>query len=185
MHTTDLPAGLTHLQTPSPRPGPLYSLVVDQLPEGPTYWIDARNAAVTHALYDCAASPRALESLQIARAFTAYRHHELIGDLSAHDPALVVAPNVAALDRDDRSARVEQTALLETTLERLGALECPVLATTTAAEAAAVAPHADTTLECVRTREGIRIEGEGAPTAGYWHGPYWQTTIPSGLTSAA
>ena len=179
MLDADLPDGLTHLAATTPRSRTLATLAVDQLPAEPAYWIDARNAAVTHTLYDCAPSRRVLEPLRIARAFTAYQHHELVAGLAERDPALVVAPNVAALYRDDDLPEWERADLLAATLEALTALECPVLASTaTGRGAAAVAPHADATIEATPTREGLRLEGAGLAVAGYHGTGYWQTTIP-------
>ena len=189
-HGIDLESGLTLLEVPSPRSTIVHRLVCDRLAatEGAAYWIDARNAAATHALYDCASSPRVLEELQIARAFTAYQHHSLVREVVRRaDPrtSLIVAPNVASLYHDADLPDWEREELLAATRETLTelgrALEVPVLVTTADADDAdRLADVADQELACVRTREGQRLErGDGEPmTAGYWHGRYWQTTIP-------
>lgn len=167
------------------------------------YWIDARNAAAPQLLSECAASPHHLEPLQIARAFTAYQHHSLVREVTRHVDAsteLLVAPNVASLYHDADLSEWEREDLLAASLETLAelgrVLECPVLVTSAVDEHAdTIAAYAATRIECVRTRDGIRLEaahsdgksdatggaGEGLTideTAGYWHEEYWQTTIP-------
>jgi len=207
MHRLELEPGVTLLQVPSPRSGIVHRLVCDRLADGATggdrpgraYWIDARNAASTHALYDAASSPRVLEGVRVARAFTAYQHHSLVRTVARRaEPTteLLVAPNVAALYRDDDLAAWEREDLLAATLEilsELGAvLDCPVLLTSAGdgsdpdatAASETVADYAETEIECTRTREGLRLEyadddsNAGGATAGYWHGDVWQTTIP-------
>ncbi|MCU4972664.1 hypothetical protein OB955_07920 [Halobacteria archaeon AArc-m2/3/4] len=179
--------GLTVCHVPSVRSTVVHRLVCSQLADGQRgYWIDARNTASTHVLYDCAASPRALEGLQIARAFTAYQHHSLVrrvARVADSETALLVAPNVVDRYRDDDLREYEREELLAATLTILGelghALDCPVLVTAADEDAgAAVSEYADHEIECLETREGIRLEGEGVQTDGYWHGSYWQTTIP-------
>lgn len=200
MHQFELESGTTLLAVPSPRSRIVHRLACERLADdarGSAYWIDAHSAAATHALYDCAPSRRALTNLQVARAFTAYQHHSLVRTLARRaDPetSLVVAPNIAALYRDDELASWEREELLAATLEILAelgrVLECPVLLSTTGGDddtvagSGPVAEYADTVVECVQTREGLRLEradGDGAATdatAGYWHGRHWQTTIP-------
>ncbi|WP_226005506.1 hypothetical protein [Natrinema salinisoli] len=202
MHQFELESGITLLNVPSPRSGIVHRLVCDRLADcergdGSAYWIDARSAASTHALYDCASSPRVLEDLRIARAFTAYQHHSLVRAVARRaDPStsLLVAPNVAALYRDDDLAAWEREDLLAASLETLSelgrVLDCPVLVTRAggaddaATGSGPVSEYADTAIDCVRTREGLRLEPAGeeadaaSATAGYWHGSQWQTTIP-------
>ncbi|MFC7240487.1 hypothetical protein ACFQS4_20190 [Saliphagus sp. GCM10025317] len=157
---------------------------------GRAYWIDAGNVASTHALYECApGSGRALERLRIARAFTVYQHHSLVRAVVRRadaDTPLVVAPNVASLYQDGDLREWERTDLLASTLAVLGelgrGLECPVVITAgpdvPGATLERLEAAADSVIECTRTREGLRFEGEGFETMGYWHGPVWQTTIP-------
>ncbi|UTF53301.1 hypothetical protein [Natronosalvus rutilus] len=157
---------------------------------GRAYWIDAGNVASTHALYECApGSGRALERLRIARAFTAYQHHSLVQAVVRRadaDTPLVVAPNVASLYQDGDLREWERTDLLASTLAVLGelgrGLECPVVITSgpdvPGATVERLEAAADSVVECTRTREGLRFEGAGFETMGYWHGPVWQTTIP-------
>jgi hypothetical protein len=205
MHQFELEPGVTLLNVPSPRSGIVHRLVCDRLADGAAdgsaYWIDARSAASTHALYDRASSPRVLEGLRVARAFTAYQHHSLVRTVARQakpSTSLLVAPNVATLYRDDDLAAWEREDLLAASLETLSelgrVLDCPVLLTSTSgggdgaagtdADSGLVDEYADTVIDCVRTREGLRLEpageeGDGtSATAGYWHGNQWQTTIP-------
>lgn len=188
MAKLDLETGLTLLRVPTPRSGAIHRIVCDRLreTEGPAYWIDARNVASTHALYDCAPSPRTLAPLRIARAFTAYQHHALVRRVTrraAPETALVVAPNAVDLYRDDDLEGWEREDLLASTLATLRelgrAIDCPVLVTAADDDAErAIDPRADAAIECVRTREGYRLSGDGATTDGYWRGDCWQTTIP-------
>ena len=184
-----LDAGLTHLDSPGPRSTALHRLVVGELRErdGRVYWLDARNVAATYALYELAPHRRALDGVRVARAFTAYQHHTLARRLvSAVDgrTAMVVAPNVASLYRDDDVPEYERADLYAATATLLGevgdAYDVPVLVTTDASGAGlppAVANDA-TQLACDRTRMGLRYAGEAFETQVYVEDGFWQTTIP-------
>lgn len=205
MHRLELEPGMTLLNVPSPQSGIVHRLVCDRLADcdgGVAYWIDARNAASTHVLYDCASSPRVLEDLRVARAFTAYQHHSLVRTVARRagpTTSVLVAPNVDSLYRDDDLAAWERDELLTASLEILSELgqilDCPVVLSSAGrsaqigsdrddAASSAVVDYADTTIDCTRTREGLRLEATGenaelaSATAGYWHGTVWQTTIP-------
>lgn len=217
-HAFEFGTGVTLLEVPSPRSTIGHRLACARLAEmtgsdtcgrranATAYWIDARNAAAPQLLSECASSPRHLEPLQIARAFTAYQHHSLVRGVTRRVDAsteLLVAPNVASLYHDADLPEWEREDLLAASLETLAelgrVLECPVLVTSAVGEhAATVGEYAATRIECVRTREGIRLEAvhsdaatsdggdrDGTEagltideTAGYWHEEYWQTTIP-------
>ncbi|MFP9193189.1 hypothetical protein [Natronosalvus vescus] len=201
-HDSTLESGLTLLRVPSRRSTAVHQLVCDHLTAGGdgtgdgtepqnAYWIDAGNTASTHVLYDVApgSGRQVLEPLRIARAFTAYQHHSLVREVTARaDPttALIVAPNVGLLYRDADLAGWERDDLLESTvtiLAELGrSLECPVLITAAERAPTSTLEHletaADSMIECTQTREGLRFDGDGLETMGYWHGRYWQTTIP-------
>ncbi|GAB3021488.1 hypothetical protein [Natronobiforma cellulositropha] len=184
--TDELETGLTLLRVPAARSTVLHRLVCHHLERqrAPAYWIDARNTASTHALYECASTPRTLEGLEIARAFTAYQHHTLVREVARRADAntgLVVAPNVADPYAEVPDwERAELLAATLVTLRELGrALACPVVVTGTDEQALeTVAEHATTEIRSVQTREGVRLEGERYRTAWYDHGTYWQTTIP-------
>jgi hypothetical protein len=184
-----LDAGVTHLDSPGPRSTALHRLVVDALRErdGPVYWLDARNVATTHALYELAPHRRALDGVRVARAFTAYQHHTLARRLvRAVDgrTALLVAPNVASLYRDDDVPEYEREDLYAAALAMLAEVGqthgIPVLVTTDASGAALPPAVADdaTQLSCERTRMGLRYAGEEFETRVYVEDGFWQTTIP-------
>ena len=190
--TSDLPSlepGVTVLRPPGPRSTALHRLVADALggESGPAYWVDARNAANTHALYDVAPSRRTLAGVMVARAFTAYQHAELVRSLprtARPGTRLVVAPNAAALYRDGDVPAAEADRLLDASLgiltELADALACPVLLTATGGDelAGRVVDAADTVVDCERTRLGLAYDAPGFTPAGYYHNDYWQTTVP-------
>lgn len=190
--TSDLPTlepGVTVLRPPAPRSRALHRLVADTLlgESGPAYWVDARNAANTHALYDAVPSRRSLSGLVVARAFTAYQHAELVRSLprvARPGTRLVVASNVAALYRDGDVADSAATRLLDASLgflTELGeAFDCPVLLTATGEDdlAERVVDAADAVVDCERTRLGLAFDAPGFAPAGYYHDDYWQTTMP-------
>lgn len=192
MSRLEFDAGVALVRLPSARSPVLHRLACDRLAAASTaqapaesYWIDARNAASTHVLYECAEHRRSLAGLRVARAFTAYQHHSLVRRVArvADDPALLVAPNVAAPYADGDLRAWEREDLLDatlTTLRELGrALACPVLVSAVDEERAdRVAEVADYDLAAVETREGVRLEGEGVRTRGYVRDGWWQTTIP-------
>ncbi|WP_435144468.1 hypothetical protein [Halobaculum sp. P14] len=184
--------GVTLLRPPDARSTALHRLVVDALADadragGPAYWVDARNAAVSHALYRLAPADRALRGLQVARAFTAYQHLELVRTLARRarpGTRLVVAPNVASLYRDGDVPDGEADRLLRAalaTLSELGdALDCPVVVSATGDDdhADRVADAADRVVDCERTALGLTYDAPGFDVDGYHRGDHWQTTIP-------
>jgi hypothetical protein len=184
-----LDAGLTHLRSPGPRSTAIHRLVVSELCErdGLVYWLDARNTAVTDALYDLAPHRRALDGVRIARAFTAYQHHTLATRIArAVDgrTAMIVAPNVASLYQDDDVPDYEREDLYAaavTLLAEVGrTFDVPVLVSTDASDAplpTAVAEDA-AVVEAERTRMGLRYAGAGGETTVYVEDGFWQTTIP-------
>ncbi|QLG26258.1 hypothetical protein HUG10_01305 [Halorarum halophilum] len=189
---SDLPTlepGVTVLRPPAPRSTALHRLVADALlgESGPVYWVDARNAANTHALYDAAPSRRSLAGLMVARAFTAYQHHELVRGLPRNarpGTRLVVVPNAAALYRDGDVPGAEAARLLDASLsvltELADALDCPVLLTATGDDERAerVVDAADVVVDCERTRLGLTFDAPGFTHSGYYRDGYWQTTVP-------
>ncbi|MFW5956447.1 MAG: hypothetical protein ACOCQY_03485 [Halorhabdus sp.] len=179
-----LEAGVTYLDDRS-APAALYRLVGNHLAEtdGPTYWLDARNAAVPSVIRQHAIG-RTAESVRIARAFTGYQHYELVRDLPRQvspRTELVVAPNLAALYAEDDVPQYEADAMFAATLEVLGeladALELPIVVTAST-DRERVRETADHVLEADRTRAGLRIDGPSFGTDVYWHPWGYQTTIP-------
>lgn len=196
-HPTLVP-GLVRLRT-ADDPGPagprstrataLHDLVARALEDGsgPAYWLDARNAASTYGLA-AALGPTGLDTVRVARAFTAHQHHDLVRRTvrTASDPALLVAPNVATLYRDDDAPDREATALFRTScrlLDALGrSLAVPVLVTAAPADddafAERVAGAASRTITCERTRCGLRLAAGDEETLVYRGPGWWQTTVP-------
>jgi len=193
---TALDPGLVHLTAAddttltgarSRRATALHHLVADVIADraGTTYWLDARNAASTYALQETL-GPERLATVQVARAFTAYQHHELVRHTvrEIDDPALVVAPNVAALYRDDDVPTHETGPLFEATLTTLQALAhaatVPVVVTAAGDDdlAASVATTAEDTLTVEATRCGLRVAGTDHETQLYRDRTGWQTTVP-------
>jgi len=156
----DLPSGLSVLRQPSARLGGVRTLAIELLTAesrsdaedttGPAFWIDARNAASTYALYDLASGggPGAnggklgraerslgadgdvrdatvLRRLRIARAFTAYQHRELARAAvrrSTPSTPLIVAPQVTSLYADPDVPDWEREELARATLATLDEL---------------------------------------------------------------
>jgi hypothetical protein len=186
-----LQSGLTVLERPERRSPALHRLALAELGQrdGETFWIDARNEASTYALYDLAPSRTRLDGIRVARAFTAYQHHSLVRTVArqaASDTALVVAPCLTSLYRDDDLPDWEAADLFESSLAVLGELadvfDVPVLVT---AESGSDGPsrdllaeYADAEIECTRTDEGLRYASEDFETTVYLADGYWQTTIP-------
>lgn len=184
-----LEPGLAHLDSPSPRSTALHRLVVEECLErdGLIYWLDARNVAASYPLYELAPHRRALDNIRVARAFTAYQHHTIARQLvRAVDgrTAMIVAPNLASLYRDDDVPNYEADDLYAATAALLAGVAdthvIPVLVTTDASGSAlppAVAEDA-VRLSCERTRLGLRYAGDGFETQVYVEDGFWQTTIP-------
>lgn len=196
--TPALEPGVTRLTVPDEHPAALHRLVVDELGRrrAPALWLDSRNRASTYALYEVAGEQdRLLEHLQIARAFTAYQHHELVRRAvrrAAPETGLVVAPRVAALYRDDDVPGGDARAMLRSTMATLGELAgaCDLSVLVTVGDpgrgeadpggrlAGIVADAVDQEVTCEATPMGPRFDAPGFEPRGYWRQGYWQTTIP-------
>jgi hypothetical protein len=181
--------GLVHLRRPS-APAALHRFVAAGLSErdGHALWVDAGGDARTLALDDHLPGARGLADVRVARAFTAYQHHELVRRVvrrAGPDTAVVVAPCTAALYRDDdvpdRLGRDLLAAALATLSELAGVLDVPVVVTTPGEDAALhglVAERADRTVDCERTRAGLRFDAPDGETTVYHDAGGFQTTIP-------
>ncbi|MFB6119900.1 MAG: hypothetical protein ABEJ68_02150 [Halobacteriaceae archaeon] len=192
MHADDtvprLDAGATRLARPPGRPDALRRVAVaaHRRRDGPTLWIDARNVAVTHALYD-RATPRELADVRVARAFTAYQHADLASRAvrrADSSTGLVVAANVASLYRDDDVPDRDADRLFEATVATLAALgeavDAAVLLDAPGDDALAetVADRAADSLRVRATDLGLDFPDAEPPDRGYWCDGRWQTTIP-------
>lgn len=185
----ELEAGLVYLDDSSQIPQSLYPLVLDKLREhrGIVWWLDARNTAVTTALYEEANAVERLSSIRIARAFTAYQHHALVRELPSQvssRTAFAVAPNVVDLYRDDDVPDYETDKLATATLSILAnlgeSLEIPIITTSLRDDSLAskVANFATQEIACRETRMGLFFESDDFETDLYWKDEYIQTTIP-------
>jgi len=97
-----LDSGVTAVRPPAKRQGAVHQLALSERVrrDGSAYWVDAGNAASSYTLYDIASAPRHVDTMQVARAFTAYQHYSLVRSLpevTALNTELVVAPNVDLL----------------------------------------------------------------------------------------
>jgi hypothetical protein len=181
--------GLVHLRRPAARSTALHRFVAAALADrdGHVLWVDAGGDARTLALDDHLPGARDLADVRVARAFTAYQHHELVRRTvgrAGDDTALVVAPCTATLYRDDDVpgylGRDLLAAALATLRELADALEVPAVATTPDDDGlhGLVAERADRTLACEQTRAGLRFSGPDVQTTVYHDAAGFQTTIP-------
>ena len=183
-----LESGLTLLESDERLTGALQSLVLDHVltTNGDVLWIDSKGHGVTTTLADLAPSMRTLESIHIARAFTAYQHVTLVDNLEevmSADVSLVVCPSFEWLYRSDDVRRGEAEKLLESILESLEAVrrkwDIPVLLSRSAADGLSqpIAEIATDSLQCTLTKYGPRFEGETFETLVYPVDGGFQTTL--------
>ncbi len=191
MHCIDdtvptLTPGLTYLATEEARASALYRLALAGDRAGTTYWIDAGNTASTYTLLEHGATPWRLETITLARAFTAYQHHTLVHELDGHLGAecrLVVAPRLGSLYADDDVPTSEAEALFEDILAALTAIaeeyDLPVLVTAHADDFADTLPERATQVITARETDMGTAYGGDADATTVYRGPgFWQTTIP-------
>lgn len=187
--TPELPtleAGLYHLETEGTETGPLQSLALDHVlgTGGEACWIDARGRANTTALARLAPSPRLLDRIRVARGFTAYQHHELLGrlaDAATPETTLVVCPMVDSFYREADHGDGERlfASAVATLREHATAEDHTVLVTCQRDDdfldpLTAADPE---TLRCTRTEFGPRFRGADFETLVYPQGEYVQTTL--------
>ena len=184
----DLDPGLTLLETDGQAAGALQSLALDHvlLGDAEAVWVDAENNAATTSLSKVAPSPRVLDRIRVARAFTAFQHYSLLEDVEGPmTPAtgLLVAPAVDWFYGADDLRAGEGETMLAGALDRLETVaarrDVPVLVSKTgrAGLGGAVAGRCDRTLECVHTRFGPRFTGEAFETLVYERPGGVQTTL--------
>lgn len=169
--------------------GPLQALVFDHLllNDGTAYWVDAAGHARTDTLACLAPSTRILDRIQVARGFTAYQHAALIdraAERLTSETALVVAPAIDAMYRDDDSHGINTKRLLQdavsTLTNRCRAFDTPLVVTCHRRDAltAPIARQVDETIRCETTRFGPRFIGDGFETLVYPLGDgFVQTTL--------
>jgi hypothetical protein len=144
--------------------------------DGTTYWVDAAGHARTDTLARIAPGTRLLRRIQVARGFTAYQHAALIDGVAERitsETALVVAPAIDVMYRDDDSYGVDTAALLRTAVSTLTnrCRECDIPLVVTChrrdALSAPVARHVDETIRCETTGFGPRFVGDHFETLVY------------------
>lgn len=196
MHQDHLPAegipnltpGVTVMDVPTHRSSALHQIAINttQKTDGETIWVDARNTASSQLLIR-PGRRRRFADIRLARAFTAYQHHELIRTLPSEvtaDTTLVVAPCVTSLYQDDDVPSPEDDQYLRASMAILDALsesfDIPVLISC-AHEGElrdVVDEFASTEIEVEETSLGYRFTADEFETLVYWGRGYWQTTIP-------
>jgi hypothetical protein len=147
---------------------------------GDVVWIDSQGYAATHTLARVAPSERALDRVQVARAFTTHQHHTLVSQVArwfrdeatspfggpeTDRPAVVVAPALDSLYRageesDARSQRlfVRSVALLQSLARDH---DVPVLTTRAVTDAfSEPLATAGTAISVKPTQFGPRFESE-------------------------
>ena len=177
------------LDTDDPATGPLQALVLDHLlmNDGMAYWVDAAGHARTDTLARIAPSTRLLRRIQVARGFTAYQHAALLDRVTERitpETALVVAPAIDAMYREDDSYGVDTAELLRaavaTLTNRCREYDIPLVVTCRRRDAvsAPIARHADETIRCETTQFGPRFIGNDFETLVYPLGDgFVQTTL--------
>lgn len=172
----------------------LQSLVLDHVltTGGDVYWLDAANQANTASMSQLSPSPRILDRITVARAFTPYQHHELAQTLSVrldeHDasPSLVVCPSIDTLYATDNVDRETGKTLLARSLAAIRGIvretDAALLVTHHGDPASdplanLVATNIPTELWCEQTQFGPRFEGESFETLVYPDATGMQTTL--------
>jgi hypothetical protein len=167
----------------------LHALALDhQLSnDGTAYWVDSQGHATTTSLARLAPSRRLLDSIQVARGFTAYQHYSLVDqllDVVDQSTSLVVAPNVDRFYRADALRRGDPEAMLGDVIDRLEKIaeryDLPVLVTRERRDAlsAPLTEVAATEISCERTRFGPRFSSDRFDSLVYPAGDGWfQTTL--------
>lgn len=184
-----LESEVTVLRPDRGRSPAVYQIVVNELfdREGDVYWIDARNAASSYALFDIAPSRELVADINVARAFTAYQHHSIIQSLPElfdEETDLLIVPNIASLYRDSDVTHSEGLRLLKSAMailtEIASVFDTAVLVSTLGDDSLLehVVSTGDRVLESRQTEMGIVFEGDAFETQIYWQDGYWQTTIP-------
>jgi hypothetical protein len=147
---------------------------------GDVVWIDSQGYAATHTLARVAPSERALDRVQIARAFTTYQHHTLVSQVGRwfrdeatrpfdgpeiDRPAVVVAPALDSLYRAGEESGARSKRLFTRSVALLQSLardhDVPVLTTRAATDGfSEPLPTASTAITVEPTQFGPRFESE-------------------------
>ncbi|WP_267643511.1 hypothetical protein [Haloarchaeobius amylolyticus] len=172
-NTPELPTlnpGVTLLEADERVTGALQSLVLDHvlLESGTATWLDAHGHATTKPMAQLAPSMRALDRIEVARAFTPWQHQSLLFDTPEFiddDTTLLVLPAFDAFYGDDDLRRGEGDAMREAGPDIVEALadehELPILLTRKRVDSFSqpMRDLAGEVLECERTQFGPRFSG--------------------------
>lgn len=181
-----LEPGITWLRVSNRRTTAHHRLVLSHLQEqrGPVFWVDARDTANTYALYALSPSERLLDSIRVARAWTAHQHQTLVRRVVRKASArtrLIVVPNVCSLYRDDDLRDWEGPRLLNATLRTLhelaSSLQLPVFLTAPSAEREFLSSHADHELVWEDTDYGTAMHDAATDPRAYRDAHWCQTTL--------
>lgn len=184
----ELDPGLNVIDVPTHQSSALHQVALNAAigTEGETVWVDARNNAISQLLRH-PGSRRHFADIRLARAFTAYQHHELIRTLPnelAPDTPLIVAPCITSLYQDDDVPAPEDVQYLRASVAILAEIaetfDIPVLVSCVhhGEMRDIVGEYTDREISVEETDLGYRFESEDFETLVYWQQGYWQTTIP-------
>jgi hypothetical protein len=181
----DLEPGINLVETSRVRTTSLHQVALGHLdPDGTAVWFDARGNAATYLLDQ---EFRRTPNLEIARAFTAYQHYELVRTLPGDLPRnldLIVLPCVASLYCDEDVPDAEGVHYLESALAILDAVadvtDVPVLVSCLEDSplVGKVRDAATKTITYEATAHGVRFVADDFETTVYWGDGFFQTTIP-------
>lgn len=187
--TPSLEPGLSVVDVPSHRSTALHEVAINAATErdGNTLWVDARNNAVAQLLRH-PESRRRFMDINLARAFTAYQHHELIRTLPGQiteRTSLIVAPCLTSLYQDDDVPSPEDMQYMRASAAILAEIadtfDLPVLVSCIQGAGKmrdVVGEYTSREIAVEETDMGYRFESDDFETLVYWHTGYWQTTIP-------
>ncbi|MFB6153816.1 MAG: hypothetical protein ABEJ27_06145 [Halodesulfurarchaeum sp.] len=193
----ELDSGVQLLEAPDRAIGPLHTLVLDTVLRSghrSAVWVDAHNYGTSQYLARVSPTPRVLDRIRIARAFTPYQHQSLIDAAATEvddDTALLVIPAVDALYRTDDVRGAEPQSMLLQTLSKLAryarSANVPVLLTQESEDdfSAPIVQLADGRISVEQTEFGLRFQGSEFETLVYADGhntvqttlAYWERIL--------
>jgi len=134
-------------------------------------WLDSSNKANTHHFES---SPKLLEKLDIARAFTAMQHYSLCKEISGYD--LIVAPDIDRLYTESSLYRTEAVELFEDAIE---SINTKVIYSTASDLGLKAREKAANTLKVESTSQGLKYSDRDTVTKSYRQPGCIQTTVPA------
>ncbi len=146
------------------------------------HWIDVGNNCSTHLLSRISPTPKILEKIQVARAFTPYQHYSLIEKIkeaATPETNLIVLPLIDHLYRKDVRNRKWRGEFMEDVVKNIEKvtddLEVPALIT--CEKSLAEQFENPTEILCSSTGHGLKFETDGFKTLTYRGPGYIQTTL--------